>query len=70
MVLESATLTLSRDEIVARIEHEAKRRLGMSARDLLIAYQNGKLKDCGQVADLLSLADLLDPSDPIFVAAA
>jgi len=41
----------------------------MPAEDMLRAYREGTLKDCGKVADLLSLANLLDPSDPLFAAA-
>jgi hypothetical protein len=69
MVPNDATLELSREEIVARIDREARRRLGMSAEELLQAYREGRLKDCGTVADLLSLANLLDPADPLFAAA-
>lgn len=64
-----SVLELSRDQIFARIDSEARRRFGLSAEELISAYHGGSLKDCGKVADLLSLANLLDPSDPLFVAA-
>lgn len=69
MVPSDTTLELSRAEIVAHIDREAQRRLGMSAKDMLRAYREGRLRDCGKVADLLALANLLDPADPLFAAA-
>jgi hypothetical protein len=59
-------LELTRDEILKRLEDGARRRLGMSARDMLRAYRAGALADPGRVADLLGLADLLRDDDPIF----
>jgi hypothetical protein len=58
-------LELTRDEILERIERGTRRRLGMSARELLCAYRHGRLDDPGAVADLLVLADLLAPDDPV-----
>ena len=60
-------LELSRAEIVARLDAEAHRRLDMSAEDLVRAYRRCELSDPGRVADLLALASLLDPTDPLFV---
>ncbi len=59
-------LELTRDEILKRLEDGARRRLGMSAGDMLRAYRAGALADPGRVADLLGLADLLRDDDPIF----
>lgn len=58
-------LELTRSEILERIERGARRRLGVSARELLCAYRHGRLDDPGKVADLLVLADLLAPDDPV-----
>ncbi len=68
--MNTPTLDLSREEIVARIEKVARQRRGMSAAELLQAYRRGTLKDPGDVADVLVLADLLAEDDPIFGAAA
>jgi hypothetical protein len=62
-------LELTRDEIVERLERGLNRRLGRSAREVLVAYRAGKLDDPGRVADLLILADLLPEDDPLFAAA-
>ena len=59
-------LELTRDEILKRLDDGARRRLGMSARDMLRAYRAGALADPGRVTDLLGLADLLRDDDPIF----
>ncbi len=59
-------LELTREEILKRLEDGARRRLGMSAGDMLRAYRAGALADPGRVADLLGLADLLRDDDPIF----
>lgn len=69
MITSTASpLELSRDEIVARLDAEARRRLNMSAEDLIRAYRSCELTDPGRVADLLALASLLDPTDPLFVS--
>jgi hypothetical protein len=62
-------LTLSRDEIVERIDREARRRLRISAKELLRRYRAGELDDPGYVADLIMLADLLPDDDALFAAA-
>ena len=64
-----APFELTRDEIVARLDAEARRRLDMSAENLVRAYRSCELTDPGRVADLLALASLLDPTDPLFVSA-
>jgi len=61
-------LQLSREQIVAWLEDGARRRLHMSAADLVATYRDGRLPDAGRVADLLMLAHLLDPHDPLFVS--
>ena len=66
---QDGILELSRDEIVRRLEHGARRRLHMSARELVEAYRAGCLADPGAVADLLALASLLVETDPLFVPA-
>lgn len=62
-------LELTRDEVVARLEREARRRTGLSAGELLAAYRRGQLEDPGRVADLLVLAGLLPDDDPLLVPA-
>ena len=62
-------LTLSRDEIVERIDREARRRLRISAKELLRRYRAGELDDPGYVADLIMLAELLPDDDALFAAA-
>lgn len=63
--MESTVLELTRDEILARIDRGAQRRLGMSGAALLRAWREGRLADPGEVADLLALAALLSPDDPV-----
>lgn len=69
MVTTIPALQLSRDEIADLVEREAQRRRGLSARQLLGAYRQGRLESPGDVADLLVLADLLPQDDPLFAAA-
>lgn len=64
MTTTTTVRELTREEILARLEAGARRRLGMSAREMLCAYRNGRLTDPGAVVDLLVLADLLPPDDP------
>lgn len=66
---QDGILQLSRDEIVRRIERGARRRLHMSARELVETYRAGRLEDPGAVADLLALASLLVETDPLFIPA-
>jgi hypothetical protein len=61
-------LELSREEIVAQIDREARRRLSMSAEEFVRAYRTCQLLDPGRVADLLALGSLLEPTDPLFVS--
>ena len=68
MITSTPPLELSREEIVARLDAEARRRLHMSAEDLVRAYRTCQLTDPGRVADLLALASLLEPTDPLFVS--
>ncbi len=59
----------SRDEIVAYIDDQARKRLKTSARDMLRAWREGRLDVAGEVADLLVLADMLPEDDPLFAPA-
>jgi hypothetical protein len=65
----TATLELTRSEIATLLDREARRRLGVSGEELVRRYKAGLLDDCGKVADLLALANLLDKDDPLFAAA-
>jgi len=66
----TTTLELTRSEIIDHIEAGARRRLHISAQDLVRRYRRGELEDPGAVADLLALANLLPDNDPIFGNAA
>ena len=66
----SEVLELTREEIIERIEEGARRRLRMSAHDLVRKYRSGQLDEPGAVADLLALANLLPDNDPLFADAA
>ena len=68
--MERTTVELTRDEIIRRLEVGARRRRGMSARDLVRTFRSGKLEEPCEVADLLALADLLRDDDPLLVDAA
>lgn len=59
-----ATLELTRDQIVSAMEVMAARR-GMTARTIVRAARDGELDDPGSVADVLLMADLLDPDDAL-----
>ncbi len=65
----SYLIVLTREQILERLEQGARRRRGMSARELLQAYNQGRLEDPGAVADLLALANLLAENDPLLVPA-
>jgi hypothetical protein len=67
--MNSEVFELTRDQIAARIEDGAWRRFGVHADEMMRRYRSGALKDYGRVADLLSLAQLLDKDDPLFVPA-
>lgn len=56
----------TREEIVAYIDGQARKRLKATARDMLRAWREGRLDVAGEVADLLVLADMLPEDDPIF----
>jgi hypothetical protein len=66
---DPSAIELSRGEIVALIDRESLRRLGLSGAELLRQYRLGTLDDAGRVADLLMLADLLPQDDEVFAAA-
>ena len=67
--VENRILTFTRDEAEQGIERGARRRLKMSARELVDAYRSGRPEDLGAVADLLALASLLTERDSLFVPA-
>ena len=69
MLEKDSIIELTRDELVGRLEAEARRRRGMSAQQLLLAYREGRLEDPGEVADLLALASLLSEDDPLLATA-
>lgn len=60
-------LILSREEIIAIVDREARVRRGWSARHLLRAYRTGRLAYRGDVHYIFCLADLLDHDDPIWL---
>jgi hypothetical protein len=61
-------LELTREEIVYRLDCEARERLGISARDMIDRYRAGSLEDPSAVRDLLILASLLPDGDPLLVS--
>jgi hypothetical protein len=63
-----SVLTLSREEILSRIDCAAQQRLRMSGPEMLRAYKAGRLMDLGSVADVIVLANLLAENDPVFVS--
>jgi len=68
MTETQTTVELTRDEIVARLNAGARRRLDMTAEEMVARYTTGDLPDPGRVADLLALASLLRRDDPLFVS--
>ena len=67
MEKEAVYVELTQDEIVKRIESEARNRLGMSARDMVRMFLNGRLEDPGDIIDLIGLASMLDTDHPLYV---
>jgi hypothetical protein len=63
MVVTSDSIEMTRDEIRERIDTGARKRRGVSGDELLQQYRDGELENPGDVADLLALADLVEP-DP------
>lgn len=68
MIERDAMIELTREELIARLDREARQRRGLSARELLRAYRAAQLDQPGEVADLLALAGLLPDDDPLLVA--
>lgn len=64
----TAILELTREQIVTRLQREARRRLGMSATEMVKRYRAGRLLDPGRVADLIALAHLLPDDDPFYIS--
>ena len=58
-------LILTRDEIVERIEREARARRGVSAAALIGSYRDGTLDEPCEVMDILGIAFLLPSDDPL-----
>lgn len=65
IAIDSQPTKVSRDTIVSTIDREARRRLDMSAGEMLTAYRRGELAEPGRVGDLLVLADLLAEDDEL-----
>lgn len=57
---------LSSKRVVRHIDGESRRRLGISGSEMLRKYHRGKLKDVGEVADLIVWSNILPEDDPIF----
>jgi hypothetical protein len=69
MTERDSIIQLTREELVERLEQEARRRRHTSAQELLAAYRQGQLEDPGDIADLLALASLLPEDDPLLASA-
>jgi hypothetical protein len=61
MVVTPDSIEMTRGEICERIDTGARKRRGVSGDELLRQYRDGELVNPGDVADLLALADLIDP---------
>jgi hypothetical protein len=57
-------LIWSREELIAEIDKGARERRGISGRRLVRAWRTGRLRESGEVADILALAFLLGKDDP------
>jgi hypothetical protein len=60
--MNPATVTEKRHsvaDVLRLIEEEVQARRGMSGKEFLSAYRAGTLKNAGELADLIVLADLL-----------
>lgn len=60
-------IDISRDDIICRLEEGAKRRLGVSAMEMLRRYREDDLEDPGLVVDLIMLSKVLEKSDPYHI---
>ena len=67
MKTESTDVELTQDEIIALIEKGARERRGVTARELVEAYREGRLEEPGRVLDLLTFAAMLDKEHPLHV---
>lgn len=63
--MSTATLQMTRREIIAEIERVTRARLGKSAAEVIKAHRAGRLSNPGVVGDAIVLADLLDPNDSL-----
>ena len=66
--IEIEEMQLTRDEVIAYMEREAKARRQISAAELVRAYREGKLHEPCEVMDILGYGFLLAPDDPLYVA--
>lgn len=62
---QESPATLTRSEIVATLDREARARRDMSGAELVAEYRAGRLVEPGEVADLIGLAHLLGDDDPL-----
>ena len=63
---DAKEVILSRKEIALLLESGARKRLRMSAKQMIQAFRRGKLKEPCRIGDLLAYASLLDPRDALY----
>jgi hypothetical protein len=68
MTQTDSTVEFTRDELIAEIDRDARKTVGMSAGQLAIAYRARTLLQPWAVADLIALLNLLPDNDPLFEA--
>lgn len=60
-------IEVTQEEIVERIDSGSRKRLQMSAEEMVSAFREGRLEEPFSVIDLLSLAGMLDTDHPLYV---
>lgn len=69
MTTHSQEIVMSRDEIVALIESEARARYGINGAEFIRQVRDGTFDECGSAADLIGLGRLLGADDEYGIAA-
>lgn len=64
--MKDLTVELTNDEIWAIIHEQARRRFGISGRELLNQWKNGTWKDRDAARDIIAFARLLDRPNPLY----
>ena len=65
--MEEKVIELTPNDVAEALERGARKRLRMSAAEMIRRFKAGELDDIGNVMDLIILAGSLDECDPLHV---